>query len=169
MQECSCVRHNHVMPSVDVAVETEIQAEPTDVASVMFDAQREPEWMEAVKQVELIDAALRPGARVRRVGSFMGYEFTWITVVEAVHFPHLLVLRIEDAPISGTVTYEIQRSGAGSVARVHNQGSTTKWNFIPSSMVEGPMRKAMSEDLARLKQVVETGVRPGSNQGQTGV
>ena len=87
----------------------------------------------------------------------------------AVHFPHLLVLRIEDAPISGTVTYEIQRSGAGSVARVHNQGSTTKWNFIPSSMVEGPMRKAMSDDLARLKRVVESGVRPGSNQGQTGI
>ena len=160
------------MPSVDVAVETEILAEPTDVASVMFDAQREPEWMEAVKRVELIDAALRPGARVRRVGSFMGYEFTWITVVEALHFPHLLVLRIENAPISGTVTYEIQRSGTGSVARLHNQGSTTKWNFIPSSMVEGPMRKAMTEDLARLKQLVETGqtgVKPGSDQGQTGI
>ena len=161
------------MPSVDVAVETEIQAEPTDVASVMFDAPREPEWIDAVKQVELVDAALRPGARVKRVGRFMGYEFSWMTEVEAMHFPHLLVLRIHDAPISGTVTYEIQRSGTGSVARVRNQGSTTKWNFLPTSMVEGPMRKAMTEDLARLKQLVEagrgqTGVKPVSDGGQTG-
>jgi uncharacterized protein YndB with AHSA1/START domain len=146
------------MPSVNVTVETEINAEPTDVASVMFDAQREPEWMTAVKSVELVDAALQPGARVKRLGRFMGYEFSWMTTVEAVHFPHLLVLRITDAPISGTVTYEIQRSGSGSVARVQNQGSTTKWEFIPSSMVEGPMRKAMTEDLARLKQLVESAV-----------
>ena len=146
------------MPSVNVAVETEINAEPTDVASVMFDAQREPEWIEAVKHVELIDAALQPGARVKRVGRFMGYEFTWTTEVESIHFTHLLVLRIKDAPISGTVTCEIQRSGAGSVVRLHNQGSTTKWSFVPSSMVEGPMRKAMTEDLARLKQLVESTV-----------
>jgi uncharacterized protein YndB with AHSA1/START domain len=147
------------MPSVSVAAETEINAEPTDVASVMFDPQREPEWIDAVKQVELVDAALQPGARVKRVGRFLGYEFTWQTEVEAVHFPHLLVLRVQEAPISGTVTYEIQRSGAGSLVRVQNQGSTTKWNFIPPAMVEGPMRKAMTEDLARLKQIVESGAR----------
>jgi hypothetical protein len=156
------------MPSVNVTAETEIAAEPTDVASVMFDPQREPEWIEAIKSVELIDAALQPGARVKRTGRFVGYEFGWMTVVETVHFPHRLVLRIVDAPISGTVTYDIQRSNGGSVVRINTQGQTTKWGFVPASMIEGPMRKALLADLARLKQIVE-GVRPGSDQGQTAV
>src|SRR5688572_30383306 len=150
------------MPSVSVLAETEIAAEPTDVASVMFDPQREPEWIDAIKSVEIIDAALQPGARVKRTGRFAGYEFAWTTEVEAVQFPHRLVMRIKDAPISGTVTYEIQRSGAGSVVRIHNEGSTTKWSFIPASMIEGPMRKAMDADLERLKQIVEKGSRPAT-------
>lgn len=143
------------MPSANVLVETEIAAEPTDVAGVMFDPQREPEWIDAIKKVELIDKALQPGARVKRTGRFMGYEFTWSTVVEAVHFPHRLVLRIADAPISGTITYDVQRSGSGSIVRVHTQGETSKWSFIPSSMIEGPMRTAMTADLQRLKALVE--------------
>jgi hypothetical protein len=89
-------------------------------------------------------------------------------VVETVHFPHRRVLRIVDAPISGTVTYDIQRSNGGSVVRINTQGQTTKWGFVPASMIEGPMRKALLADLARLKQIVE-GVRPGSDQGQTAV
>jgi hypothetical protein len=162
------------MPSVNVTVEIEIAAEPTDVASVMFDPQREPEWVEAIKTVELVDPALQPGSRVKRTGRFAGYEFGWTTVVETVHFPHRLVLRIVDAPITGTVSYDIQRSDRGSIVRINSQGQTTKWGFIPSSMIEGPMRKAMHADLARLKQIVEagrgqTGVKPGSDGGQTGV
>jgi len=39
------------MPAVNVTAEIEIAAEPTDVASVMFDPQREPDWMSAVTAV----------------------------------------------------------------------------------------------------------------------
>jgi hypothetical protein len=53
------------MPAVNVAAEIEIRR-PTDVASVMFDPQREPDWMSAVKTVELVDKGIKPGARVAR-------------------------------------------------------------------------------------------------------
>ena len=143
------------MPSVDVTAETEIAAAPADVAAVMFDPQREPEWMSAVKTVEVIDAALRPGARVRRTASLMGQEIGWTTEVEAVHFPHLLRLRIADGPFTGTVLYQIQRSAGGSLVRVRNEGQTSKLAFLPSALIEGPMRSAMNADLARLKAIVE--------------
>lgn len=143
------------MPAVDVTAETEIAASPTDVAAVMFDPQREPEWMTAVKKVEIIDAALQPGARVRRSASFLGQEVGWTTEVEAVHFPHVLRLKIGEGPFTGTVSYQIQRSGDVSVVRIHNQGETTKFGFLPSSLIEGPMRSAMNADLARLKALVE--------------
>jgi uncharacterized protein YndB with AHSA1/START domain len=143
------------MASVDVTAETEIAASPADIAAVMFDPEREPEWMSAIKHVEIIDAALQPGARVKRTASFMGKEIGWTTEVEAVHFPHVLRLRIDDGPFTGTVSYSIQRSAGGSTVRVHNQGQTTKLGFLPSAVIEAPMRSAMNADLARLKGIVE--------------
>src|SRR5439155_27098001 len=81
------------MASVDVTVETEIAAAPADVAAVMFDPQREPEWMSAIKKVDILDAALQAGARVTHTASFMGRDLSWTTEVESVHFPHVLRLK----------------------------------------------------------------------------
>jgi uncharacterized membrane protein len=143
------------MASIDVSVEIEIAAEPTDIASVMFDPQREPDWMSAIKSVEIIDAALKPGARVRHSASFMGREVAWTTHVDAVHFPHLLSMRIAEGPFSGMVSYQIQRSGSGSVVRIRNRGETNMLGFLPASVVEAPMRSALQADLGRLKAIVE--------------
>jgi uncharacterized membrane protein len=143
------------MTSVDLVVETEIAAAPADVAAIMFDPQREPEWMEAIKRVEVIDPALQPGARVRRTASFMGRELSWTTEVEAVHFPHVLRLKVTDGPFTGTILYQIQRSVNGSVVRVHNDGQTSMLGFLPASLIEAPMRSALTADLARLKNLVE--------------
>ena len=145
------------MASVDVTVETEIAASPTDVAAVMFDPQREPEWMSAVQRVEVVDPALQPGARVRRTASFMGREVGWTTEVEAVHFPHVLRLRIAEGPFTGTVSYQIQRSAAGgSAVRVRNEGEASTLASLFSGLIESRLRAMMSDDLARLKSLVET-------------
>jgi len=144
------------MAQIDVAVEIEISgAAPADVASVMFDPAREPEWIEAVTGVEVIDPALAPGARVVHRGRVLGQELTWTTEVEAVHFPHILTLRITEGPFVGTVQYNIQRSGTGSHVRVRNVGDPTI-RFVPASFIAGPMKSAMSADLERLKALVET-------------
>lgn len=143
------------MASVNLTVETEIAASPADIAAVMFDPQREPEWMSAITAVEIIDAALQAGARVRHTASFMGREMSWTTEVEAVHFPHVLKLKIADGPITGTISYGIQRSALGSTVRVQNQGETTMLGFLPSALIEAPMRSALTADLARLKAIVE--------------
>jgi hypothetical protein len=143
------------MAAIDVQVETEIAAAPADVAAVMFDPAREPEWMAAIQAVDVIDPALQPGARVRHTATFLGREFAWTTQVEAVHFPHVLTLRIDEGPFSGTVAYQIQRSAAGSLVRVRNKGETNGLGFLPRAVVEGPMRSALSADLERLKAIVE--------------
>jgi uncharacterized membrane protein len=141
--------------TIDVSAEIDIAAAPADVAGVMFDPAREPEWMKAVTGVEMVDPALEPGARVRRTGSFLGQTFGWTTEVEAVHFPHVLVLRIVDGPITGTVRYDIQRAATGSHVRVRGAGEAAMLKFLPSAMVSGPVRSALGEDLARLKAIVE--------------
>jgi hypothetical protein len=143
------------MATVDVAVEIEIAAEPTDVAGVMFDPHRDPEWMKAVTAVDVLDPGIKPGARVRRTGRFMGQEISWTTEVAAFQFPHLLELTVSDGPFTGTVRYEVGRSPAGSMARIRTVGSPTSFGFLPAAMIEGPMRSALAADLARLKAIIE--------------
>jgi hypothetical protein len=143
------------MPTVNVTAQTEIAADPTDVASVMFDPAREPEWLPAVSAVELIDKALQPGARVRRAASALGHEVAWTTVVEAVHFPHVLTLRVVDGPFTGTMHYQVQRGGAGCIVRLQVRGEVAALGFIPVAALEGPARQALDAGLARLKTIVE--------------
>lgn len=141
--------------NIDVSVDIEIAANPADVAAIMFDPQRERDWVQAVRDVELIDPALAPGAKVRHRGTLLGQDVSWLSEVEAVHFPHILTLRISEGPFTGTVRYEIQRSSGGSRARVRSSGSPTGLSGLPAGLVEGPMRSSMAADLLRLKALVE--------------
>jgi hypothetical protein len=143
------------MSTVDVSADIDIAADPADIAAIMFDPQRESEWIQTVQSVELIDPAMAPGARVRHHGLFLGKKISWTTEVQTVHFPHVLALRVSEGPFEGTVRYEIQRSGSGSRARVRNMGTPTAFGFLPAAMIEGPMRSAMTADLVRLKALVE--------------
>jgi len=142
--------------SIDVAAEIEIAADPADIAAVMFDPARTPEWMSAVTGVEILDPALVRGARVTHRGSVLNREFSWTTEVETVHFPHVLSLRIADGPLVGATRFDIQRSGGGSRVRIRNVGEPgPALAMVPAAMIPGPLRAAMSADLERLKAIVE--------------
>jgi hypothetical protein len=141
--------------SVDVSVSTTIAAEPTDVAGVMFDPNRDREWLSLVSEVDVLDPAIKPGARVRRTGTLLGRTISWTTEVASFHFPHALSLRIVDAPFSGTLTYQVQRAGAGSSASVSMRLDTSALGPIPPMMIESPLRTALTADLAKLKSLIE--------------
>ncbi len=144
------------MASLEVVADIEISASPADIAGVMFDAVREPEWMSTITGVELLDPSLEPGARQRRTGSVMGQTFTWTSVVDAIHFPHVLVLRTDDGPFVGAVRFDIQRSGGGSRVRVRTAGELKDFGFVPTSLVTGPMQSVLQAGLVRLKAIVES-------------
>jgi hypothetical protein len=141
--------------SIDVAAEIDILAAPADVAGVMFDPAREPEWIKTVTGVEIVDPALEPGARVKRTGRIFGHDVAWTTTVEAVHFPHALALRVIDGPFTGMMRYDVQRAGAGSRVRVRSSGESSLLGPLPASLVSGPLQAALAADLERLKALVE--------------
>ena len=99
--------------------------------------------------------ALAPGARVRYHGDFMGKTVTWLTTVDAVHFPHVLALTITEGPFVGSSRIGIQRAGDGSRVQVHTTGDIRGMSFIPDAMIAGPMKAAMEGDLGRLKALIE--------------
>jgi carbon monoxide dehydrogenase subunit G len=141
------------MVSFNAAID--VAAPPASVAAVMFDPARQAEWMSAVQSVEMHDAALAPGARVTHRGSLMGRDLVWTTEVEAVHFPHLLALRITDGPFTGVVRYGIQRSGAGSRVEIQSAGELNGLSLVPADLAAGAMRSALEADLGRLKRLIE--------------
>jgi carbon monoxide dehydrogenase subunit G len=140
---------------MDLKAEIDIAASPATIAGVMFDPQRYTEWMKSVERVEVLDPALAPGARVKYHGAMMGKTFSWLTTVETVHFPHVLVMKVSDGPFVGTARIGIQRSGDGSRVQVHHTGELKGMPFVPESMVSGPLQAALQADLVRLKAIVE--------------
>ena len=141
---------------VSFSAEIDVAASPASVAAVMFDPARQAEWMSAVESVEIHDAALAPGARVTHRGSLMGRDLLWTTEVEAVHFPHLLAMRITDGPFTGVVRYGIQRSGAGSRVQIQSEGELNGLGLVPADVAAGAMRSTLQADLGRLKGLIET-------------
>ena len=65
---------------MDVQVSKHMGAAPAAIASIMFDPQRDPEWIGGARAVERLDSDPHEiGARVRRTGGFLGRKFSWVT------------------------------------------------------------------------------------------
>ena len=143
------------MSSIDIAAETDINAAPADIAAVMFDPEREKDWVGVVSSVEIHDAALQPGARVTHRGSVMGRQVALTTQVETVHFPHVLALRVSEPQFNGLVRFEIARAGSGSRVRIRAEGESDQVNMLTKMMVEGAVRSGVNGALSRLKTIVE--------------
>lgn len=141
---------------INLSAEVTIAAAPADIAAVMFDPAREPEWVSAVRGVEILDRALAPGARVKHTVRVAARDVTVTTEVEAIHFPHVLALRLTDAPVTGSLRFEIQRTGEGSRVRLRGVAEPTGVLMAAqAALLEGPVRSMVEQDLERLKQIVE--------------
>ena len=137
---------------VDVMVGQTMAASADRVRAVMFDSRQDPSWMSAVRSVEPLGHGTVPGARVRRVGRFLGRTLRWTTEVVAAR-DNDLELRIVDGPMRGTVVYHIEPSGTGSYVTISNTGEAPA--MAPRWFLRMAMRRSLAADLRRLKHVVE--------------
>ncbi len=138
--------------TVDVSVADFVNAAPARVRDIMFDPRQDPTWMAAVKHVEPLAEEVRPGARVRRTGKFLGRTLRWTTEVTGVS-AQTLDLEIIDGPMRGTVMYRIEPHGSGSRVTIRNVGHAP--GFAPRWLLAITMRRSLSADLHRLKQAAE--------------
>lgn len=112
--------------SFELSKEILINGAPADIAGVMFDPARETEWMTAVSSSVPQSPGITVGAEVKRTSRVDGADIAWSTNVEAFHFPHVLRLVL---PNGGSIKYEVQRHGAGSVARVRATSDVDLFGF----------------------------------------
>ena len=134
---------------MDVTATRTIAARPGQVAKVMFDPRRDPEWIGGAKSVDSPGGdPLKIGARVTRHGGFLGRKFSWTTEVAGFEADRQLHLNFVAGPMKGGfVTYTIEPEGQGSRVSIRNTGpgpQPTGW-FV---------KRSVGRDLDRLAKLV---------------
>src|SRR5688572_12516858 len=134
---------------MDVTASRTIAGSPQQVARVMFDPRRDPEWIGGAKSVEPLSGdPTAIGARVRRHGGFMGKKFSWETEVVSHEPERLLEMLFVKGPMKGGgVTYRIKPDAGGSRVSIRNTG--------PGPQIMGWfVRRSVGKDLDRLAKLV---------------
>jgi carbon monoxide dehydrogenase subunit G len=134
---------------MDITASRTIAARPGQVVAVMFDPQRDPEWIGGAKSVDApTGSPTKVGARTTRHGAFMGRKFSWTTEV-AGHEPDRILHMsfVEGLMKGGTVTYRIEPNGAASRVSIRNTG--------PGPQFMGWfVKRSVGKDLDRLAKLV---------------
>jgi uncharacterized protein YndB with AHSA1/START domain len=135
---------------MDVIATRHIGAAPNEVARVMFDPNRDPEWIGGAKSVDPPSASpTTVGSRVVRHGGFLGKTFSWETEVVEHQLDRLLRMHFVEGPMrGGDVTYSIERDGDGSRVSVRNTGPG-----IPG--MGWFVKRSVGQDLDRLARLVQ--------------
>jgi uncharacterized protein YndB with AHSA1/START domain len=139
-----------VRMAMDVTAARRFAASPEQVAAVMFNPHRDPEWIEGAKSVDSPPGnPTSIGARVTRHGGFMGRKFSWQTEVVEYQSDRLLRMKFIEGPMKGgEVTYRIEPIGDGSLVSIRNTG--------PGPQFMGWLvRRSVAKDLDRLARLVE--------------
>lgn len=137
---------------IDVTASRTIAGKPGRVAAVMFDPNRDPEWIGGARSVDLPNGdPTKVGSLVTRHGGFMGRRFSWTTEVQGSEPDHLLHLSFVEGPMKGgTVTYRIEPDGGSSRVSIRNTGPAP-------SFIGWFVKRSVGKDLDRLARIVERG------------
>src|SRR4051794_25298495 len=136
---------------MDVEVSRRIPAAPERVARIMFDPNHDPQWIGGAKAIErLTDDPHAPGARVKRIGGFMGKKFFWVTELAEYEPERLMRMRFVEGPMKGEVSYRIDPDGDGARVSIRNSGGA---NFSFPGMA-WMLRRSVAKDLERLERLV---------------
>src|SRR5215213_9053854 len=142
---------------VDVLTEVVIARPRSQVAEFAADPDNAPAWYVNIKSAEWkSEPAVRAGARVAFVAQFLGKRLAY--TYEIVEFaPHeRLVMRTAEGPFPMETTYAWE-SVAGDHTRMtlRNRGDPKGFSRLLAPFMEMAMRRANSNDLARLKALLE--------------
>lgn len=103
-----------------IFVEHTIYASPEDVAAIMFDPDREGEWVAKGGKVErLTPGPLAVGSRVRHDVGVLGWQLSVVTEVAAYDPGRTLEMKIVDAPDHGAIIYQVAPTSGGAIASIH--------------------------------------------------
>ena len=142
--------------TLDVLAAVEIARPPDAVGAYEFDPANDPTWIGGVSSAErLTDGPIAVGARVRRVGSFLGRPIEWVMDVMEYVPARRLAMHAIRSPFPMDVTYELEPSSSGTTARIRIQGEARGAYGLAGPFLPTMVRRSVAGDLRRLKKLVE--------------
>lgn len=144
--------------SVDVLAETLIERPRDEVAAFAGDPANAPQWYANIETAEWrTPPPLSVGSRIAFVARFMGRRLEY-TYEVAEHVPgERLVMRTAEGPFPMETTYTWQPApGDATRMGIRNRGEPAGFSRLAAPLLAGAMRRAMTKDLARLKDLLES-------------
>lgn len=146
--------------SVDVRTETDIARPRAEVAAYASDPGNATSWYQNIESVRWeTEPPLAVGSRVAFVASFLGRTLEYTYEVAELVPGERLVMRTADGPFAMETSYWFEDSQSGTRMSLRNRGEPSGFSKVAAPMLAMAMRRANRKDLARLKTLLESGVR----------
>jgi uncharacterized membrane protein len=147
--------------AVDVRTEIEIARPRAEVAAYAGDIDTTTSWYENIKAVQWeTPRPLAVGSRIAFVAEFLGRRLAYTYEIKELVPGERLVMSTAQGPFPMETTYTWSDAGDGSTRMtLRNRGEPAGFKRIAAPLMARAMRGANQKDLARLKQILETGAR----------
>jgi hypothetical protein len=142
--------------STDVTVEQRIARPRAEVAEYASDWRNDTEWIGALTDVRLVtEPPFGVGARVERVGKFLGRRIEYVNEVVDWKPGERLAMRSVKAPFPMAVTYEFEDAGDATLMRIRAEGDASGFYRLAGPLLNLAVRRGIASDLKRLKERLE--------------
>ena len=144
---------------VDVQVQTTIELPVGPVAAFAGDPANAPEWYANIKSVDWqTPPPVSIGSRMDFVAHFLGRSQAYTYEVVELEPDRRLVMRAADGPFPMEATYTWEATSDGSTRMtLRNRGNPAGFSRFAAPVMKLAMRRATTNDLARLKTLLESG------------
>lgn len=144
--------------AVDVTTEIVIRRPVETVAPYAADPSNAPSWYINIKSVEWqTQPPLRQGSRIAFVAQFLGRKLAYTYEVQEWIPGRRFVMRTSEGPFPMETTYGWDATADGHTRMtLRNRGEPAGFSRWVAPFMAMAMRRANRQDLARLKQLLET-------------
>jgi hypothetical protein len=141
---------------VDVQVETTIACSREVVSAFAGDPSNATKWYANIKSVTWkTPPPVAVGSLMEFQAQFLGRRLVYTCEITELVPGERLIMRTADGPFPMETTYTWADSGGGTRMTLRNRGEPSGFARVATPVMERAMRRATSNDLARLKTVLE--------------
>jgi hypothetical protein len=147
--------------AVDVTVETTIRRPVAVVAEYVSDPSNAPEWYRRISSATWrteppVAVGSQIGFRARFLGRDLVYTYEVVELTDAG-----MTMRTAEGPFPMTTVYAWHAIDAETTSMsLRNHGEPTGFSKLAAPAIAAAMRRAMTADLAHLKQLLDSTGRP---------
>ena len=149
---------------VDVTTTAAIRCPLSEVFEYAVNPDNAPEWYENIKSVEWkTPKPLSHGSRIAFKAQFLGRTLEYVYEIVELVPEEKLDMRTADGPFLMETTYQFEGiDQATTRMTLRNRGNPSGFSKLVAPFMSLAMRRANRKDLAKVKGVLESVVRPAT-------